>query len=74
MKLRKAISIDEEVSNRVQEYADKNGISFSGAISVLAGQALDALKGLETFKRFSDMMEEAKKQTDFMKTTFPNEK
>ncbi len=63
MKLRKAIMIDEEVFNRISEYAKENGVSFSGAISVLAGQALQAVKGIESIKQLTDMMEKLQKQS-----------
>lgn len=63
MKLTKNITIDEEVYNRISEYAKENGISFSGALSVLAGQALQAVKGVESIKQLTDMMEMLQKQS-----------
>lgn len=58
MKLKKNIMIDEEVFSRVSEYASSNGISFSGALSVLAGQALDAMKGIDGVKQLVEIMEQ----------------
>ena len=62
MKINKNITMDEEVYNRISEYAKENGISFSGALSVLAGQALQAVKGVESIKQLTDMMEKVQKQ------------
>lgn len=63
MKINKNITMDEEVYKRISEYAKENGISFSGALSVLAGQALNAVKGVESIKQLTDMMEKVQKQS-----------
>lgn len=65
MKLKKNIMIDEDVYLRVLQYANDNGISFSGAVSVLAGQALTAMKSIDSVenlvKLMTDIQQEQKK-------------
>lgn len=63
MKLKKSISIEEEVYNRINEYAEMYGISFSSAIAVLAGQAMQALKGVDSIKQLTEIMEKLQKQS-----------
>ena len=63
MKLKKSISIEEEVYNCINEYAELYGLSFSSAIAVLAGQALQALKGVDSIKQLTEMMERLQKQS-----------
>ena len=47
MKVKRTLTIEKEVYDRVEEYADKNGISVSGAFSVLAMQKLDEIDALK---------------------------
>lgn len=47
MKTKRTLTIEDEVFARVQEYADKNGISVSGAFSVLSTQKLDEIEALK---------------------------
>lgn len=61
MKLRKTIMIDEEVYKRVSAFADENGISVSGAISVLVGQALQAQKGMDSLQHVAKLFSEMQK-------------
>lgn len=47
MKTKRNLTIEQEVYDRVLEYADRNGISVSGAFSVLATQKLDEIEALK---------------------------
>ena len=47
MKTKRNMTIEQEVYDRVLEYADRNGISVSGAFSVLATQKLDEIEALK---------------------------
>lgn len=47
VKVKRTLTIEKEVYDRVEEYADKNGISVSGAFSVLAMQKLDEIDALK---------------------------
>lgn len=47
MKTKRTLTIEQEVFDRVLEYADRNGISVSGAFSVLAMQKLDEIEALK---------------------------
>lgn len=66
MKIRKVLTLDEEVCKRISAYADENGLAFSGAVSVLANQALQAQKGIDSLQQISKMFEEVKKQQNVM--------
>lgn len=64
MKTKRTLTIEEEVFDRVLEYADRNGISVSGAFSVLAMQKLDEIDALKQahemqglFDRMASLME-----------------
>ena len=64
MKVKRTLTIEKEVYDRVEEYADKNGISVSGAFSVLAMQKLDEIDALKQahemqglFDRMASLME-----------------
>ena len=68
MKVKRTLTIEKEVYDRVEEYADKNGISVSGAFSVLAMQKLDEIDALKQakemqslFTKMSDLMDSPEK-------------
>lgn len=48
MKVKATVTLEEDVIKSIDEYGKKNGISRSGAISVLTSQALQALKMTST--------------------------
>ena len=68
VKVKRTLTIEKEVYDRVEEYADKNGISVSGAFSVLAMQKLDEIDALKQakemqslFTKMSDLMDSPEK-------------
>jgi len=56
MKVKKNITMDEDVCRRIMDFAEQNGISFSGAISVLSGQALETKQGMDVLKQLTELM------------------
>lgn len=61
MKIKKTIALEESVMADVQEYAESNGLTFTGALSVLARQALQAQKAVQAASNLSTLMDEVKK-------------
>lgn len=61
-KTKKTIALEDSVIAKVQQFADENGITFTGAISVLVGNALTAYKSLDSVKELTAMIEWAKTQ------------
>ena len=57
VKVKRTLTIEKEVYDRVEEYADKNGISVSGAFSVLAMQKLDEIDALKQAHEMQSMFE-----------------
>ena len=57
MKTKRTLTIEDEVFARVQEYADKNGISVSGAFSVLSTQKLDEIEALKQASEMQSLFE-----------------
>lgn len=56
MKKQKNLTLDEAVIEKIEKYALENGISFSGAVSVLAGQVLQAQKAVDGLDQLKDAM------------------
>ena len=51
------VTIDPEHLNRLDEYADRMGISRSAAICVLTAQALDGQAGIRALSKLADQMD-----------------
>jgi hypothetical protein len=57
VKVKRTLTIEKEVYDRVEEYADKNGISVSGAFSVLAMQKLDEIDALKQAHEMQELFD-----------------
>jgi antitoxin component of RelBE/YafQ-DinJ toxin-antitoxin module len=64
-KIKVNMYIDAEVLRQIDEYAKLNGITRSGAISVLTMQTIQTNKSLNMLAKFQDMINgQDKKPTD----------
>lgn len=66
MKVKRTLTIELEVYNRVEEYANKNGISASGAFSILAMQKLDEIEAMKQISQVQDLFS---KMSDLVDST-----
>ena len=57
MKVKRTLTIEQDVYDRVNEYSEKNGISVSGAFSVLATQKLDEIEALKQASEMQSLFE-----------------
>lgn len=59
------ITIDSDVLNRIEFYADRNGLSRSGAISVLCNQMIsanDSLEAIDSMNKGFDKLNDVAEQ------------
>lgn len=54
-KVRKYLTFDQELLAKVQDYADRAGISLSGAFSVIVTSYFDNLKALDSMRDFVEI-------------------
>lgn len=59
--VKKNITLDSIVIEKVKEYADSNGLSFSGSLAVLAMARLEEIKAINAMGQVHTMIEEFKK-------------
>ena len=64
MKVKKTLTLDDSVLQRIQAYADTNGIYLSGAISVLCMQKLDEIKALNEIASVQKILSEVGTQIE----------
>lgn len=55
-KVKKTLTLEDVVIDRVQEWADMAGISLSGAFAVLATQHLDAMRAADAMADMKDLL------------------
>lgn len=56
MKVKKTIALDSEVLRKIEDYAEKMGITLTGAISVLCMQTLQTNEAMETMGKIDIIM------------------
>ena len=59
---RVGLTVNKELLARVDEYAEKMGISRSAAFSVLASQALDGQRGIDALNKIAEMADQMQMQ------------
>lgn len=64
MRVKKTLTLDESVLERIQSYADTNGLSLSGSVSVLCMQKLDEIKALNEIANVQRLLSEVGNQIE----------
>lgn len=56
------VYLNEDVLAQIDEFAKKNGISRSGAISVLCIQSIQSNKSIDVIAKFQDLLKQEEKK------------
>lgn len=73
VRIKKTLTLDESVLERIQSYAVTNGLSLSGSVSVLCMQKLDEIKALSEIANVQRLLSEVGNKIEYLQAN-PTEK